>query len=194
MPTLKPPNNKLHRPGGKSSPAPPRAQPHIVHSNQSSPSPPQVNNPGIYAAPAPPRPPPRPTTGNAQSSGPPAAPALPFPQPQVSSDSSWGKPPYGASSASGRPPSLYGSHAPYSNISSPPHTNPSTNFPPTNWSASSSASAQPQIHQPQPINANQATTLPLGGTKSSTTSAVVQGASTVVLGLMDKLKTHTNRR
>jgi len=189
VPTLKPPNNKLHRPGRNPSPASPHVQSHMVHPNQPSPPPSQINNPAKYAA-APTRPSPRPTTGNAQSSGPPAAPTAPFPQPQVTSGSGRGKPLYGASSPSGRPPSFYGSHAPYSSISSPsPHTNSSTNFPPTNWSPSYPA----QIHQPQPVNANQATTLPLGA-KPSTTSAVVQGASTAVLGLMDKLKTHTNRR
>ncbi|KIM44510.1 hypothetical protein M413DRAFT_442478 [Hebeloma cylindrosporum] len=162
----------------------------MVHPNQPSPSPSQINNPAIYAAPPPTRPTPRPTTGNGQPSHPPVASAPSFPQPQISS---WGKPPlYGAPSPpSGPSPSLYGSHAPYSSISSPPHTNPITNFPPTNWSTSSPASGQPQLHQPQPVTANQTTNMPLGA--KSSTAAMVQGASTVVLGLMDKLK-NTNRR
>ncbi|PPQ90776.1 hypothetical protein CVT25_010165 [Psilocybe cyanescens] len=159
-PLTKPSGNKLYRPRKASSPNQ-HVHAHQVHPNQPSPSPSQIDNPSIYTAPPPP-----PLSTRPTSSQGPRPPAPSFPQP------------YGGVGSSS---SQHGSHAPY------PGGNASTpSSQPMSWSLQTPA---PYIHQPQPVTAAQYPASQ-SGTKPSSTASVVQGASTVVYGLMDKLMTH----
>lgn len=161
-PPTKPSGNKLYRPRKASSPNQ-HVHAHQAHPNQPSPSPSRINNPSIYAAPAPP---PHSSTRPTNSQGP-RPPAPSFPQPYG-----------GAGPSSG----LYGPSASYSGGNTS-NSGSTPSFPPVSWSPA------PYIHQPQPVPAAQYSGSQ-SGTKPSSTTSVVQGASTVVHGLMDKLLTH----
>ncbi|KAJ3493334.1 hypothetical protein NLJ89_g11041 [Agrocybe chaxingu] len=165
------PPNKLQRPGRDTSPKH-RVHAHQMHPNQPSPSPSQINNPSIYVAPPPSKPGNRPSSSS--NARPTSMVAPSFPQPQT--------PTYGNSSYGGPGPSLYGSHARHSSTSQAPYAQPNPPTPPP----------PPTVHAPQPVNASQSSFSALG-MKPITTANVIQGASTVVHGLMDALNKNRNK-
>lgn len=177
---VQPPAHKLQRPG-RNQPTNPaanqqRAYPHQANPYQPSPSPSQLNNPSTYAAPPPP--PSVNASHPASSYGAPHSSGAPsFPQPHVPQIvPSWNNSGHG--SAPTQSPYNGQAHSAY------------PAFSPTNWGAQPSAPPPPPLYQPQPLVANPTTASSSGpGKPASSSNALSQGASNVVQGLMDKLKT-----